>query len=414
MRANAWFLLFAAVGCTTNPSDGFPPSIVNPEVPDLREGGSSGTDGSLALTVSSMALNHISANRPAWLETRTFDTPKSSAQAWASVEVAADEVLAVAMRSPSGEIVDAQFVSETCEHQVVSAPATLSVPTEFATIQAAVDAARPYDTVRVLAGTYHERVQLRSGVRLIGAGARETIIDGDGLGQNLIDFSDARDVVVSGFTLRNVGRGEGCARPLDVLACSGNWYASAVYADGHAFEDKDPCNDPSIYFSDNIVRDNDVGMMLYFHPYAVVRNNVFVSNRVGFAANHHADATTLLAWNVFYQNEDEALAVSASFMDILSNVFVENGSALRQEYCQRGRLRCNVLFDNESLGNRAFLASDGNLFTDPLLSPEDYTLDPQSPVFDTECVSEMQTEASQLRQCELTPGWLQAPDAGTP
>jgi hypothetical protein len=381
-------------------------------LPKVDEGGSSGTDGAVALKVSSMALNHIAANRPAWVETRTFDSPTSSAQAWASVEVASDEVLAVAMRGESGDIVDAQFVSTACNYEVAGPAATLTVPTDHTSIQAALDAARPHDTVRVLPGTYHERLRLRSGVRLIGAGARETILDGDGRGQNLIDFTEARDAVVSGFTLRNVGRGEGCGQPLDALACSGNWYASAVYADGRAVQDGDPCNDPSLYFSDNIVTGNDIGMMVYFHPYAVVRDNVFVGNRVGFAANHHASATTLVAWNVFYRNEDEAMAVGASFLDILSNVFAQNGSVLRQEYCQRGHLRCNVLWQNESIGNREFETRDGNLFSDPLLSPSDYSLDPNSPVHHTVCVSETQTEVMPPPGCQLPP-WFQMPDGGT-
>jgi len=48
------------------------------------------------------------------------------------------------------------------------APATVVVPAHHPTIQAAIDAARPGDMVRVRPGMYHEAIMLRSGVSLIG------------------------------------------------------------------------------------------------------------------------------------------------------------------------------------------------------------------------------------------------------
>jgi hypothetical protein len=227
--------------------------------------------------------------------------------------------------------------------------------------------------------------------------------------------------VLSGFTLRNVAQGVGCSQPDDTLLCSGNWYASAIYADGHAAEDNDPCNDPSIYFSENIVTGNDVGMMLYFHPFAVVRNNVFVKNRVAFGANHHGGASTLLVQNTFYDNADLAIAVSASFLDILNNVFLANGAVLRQEYCQRGRLRCNVLWNNQGLGDREFLESEGNLTADPLFSSVDYALDPASPALHTICANEPEPPPTMADLCgdplptdpsSLADGGVLPPDGG--
>lgn len=74
---------------------------------------------------------------------------------------------------------------------------------EFTTIQAAVDAAMPGTKILVCAGTYHERVLITtSDLTLQAKGAPgEVIVDADLIG-NGITVSDANDVTIEGFTVR--------------------------------------------------------------------------------------------------------------------------------------------------------------------------------------------------------------------
>jgi len=81
--------------------------------------------------------------------------------------------------------------------------ATINVPTDFSTIQAAVDAATPGDIVDVAAGTYPENVEVVKSVNLIGADRDTTIIDGSGTG--IVVTITASDVKLSGFTIKNSG-----------------------------------------------------------------------------------------------------------------------------------------------------------------------------------------------------------------
>jgi hypothetical protein len=83
------------------------------------------------------------------------------------------------------------------------------VPSQYPSIQSAVDAALSDDIVMVAPGTYREAIDLRGKqITVRGAGAGSTIIDGAGLGSSLLiaQFGETLDTVVEGFTFTN---GEG-------------------------------------------------------------------------------------------------------------------------------------------------------------------------------------------------------------
>ncbi|MEK6238675.1 MAG: right-handed parallel beta-helix repeat-containing protein, partial [Planctomycetales bacterium] len=94
--------------------------------------------------------------------------------------------------------------------------AVLRVPQDHKTIQSAVDAAKPGDTVLVSPGTYKEQIRLGEGVTLKSAGgdaegelglarAEATILEGPGKQTKAPGVIMAEGAVLDGFTVTNVG-----------------------------------------------------------------------------------------------------------------------------------------------------------------------------------------------------------------
>ena len=89
---------------------------------------------------------------------------------------------------------------------------TLLVPSEFPTIQSAIDAAEDGDTVRVLPGVYNEIVTFLGKAIVVESaeGPSTTVIDGTGfLLSGLVRFRDSEgpDSVLRGFMIRNMDGG---------------------------------------------------------------------------------------------------------------------------------------------------------------------------------------------------------------
>ena len=75
----------------------------------------------------------------------------------------------------------------------------LQVPTDYPTIQEAINAASPGNVIWVGTGTYHERLVINKSVTLVGRKA--VVIDGDATGT--VVHVTARDIRISNFTIQN-------------------------------------------------------------------------------------------------------------------------------------------------------------------------------------------------------------------
>lgn len=243
---------------------------------------------------------------------------------------------------------------------------TFRVPSRYKTIQRAIDAASPGDTVLVGPGTYKENLILRKTVSLIGtAGAAKTIIDAAGKESALRCEQVDSTATIRGFTFKNgVGlHGGGVLLSSSFPSVVGNVFTqdSAKYGGGlcalwsnsviknNKFVGNKASYGGAIYtmfirpeIDSNLVENNRAqlggGIFLAKSSAAQVRGNVIVGNRAergGGAFLNGADP--LIEGNLFKRNkavrgetresgEGGAIASISSTGLIKGNTLVENSA----------------------------------------------------------------------------------------
>ncbi|MFN8485853.1 MAG: hypothetical protein U0768_22660 [Anaerolineae bacterium] len=213
----------------------------------------------------------------------------------------------------------------------------------FTTIQDGIAHVPPIDgvfTVGVAPGTYSESLSLRSGVRLVGAGADSTVIDAGGSGAALT-LSGVTNVEVGGFTVQNAGSGSGAAG-LVVTGASN-----------------------AITITHNILQANN-----------------------GAAASFDSASTGVFAFNTVANNTGTGLAVAGqgTWLQTRFNIFAANGAGLAASGAAQVFEAYNLLFQNGSSDTSGFTPDSTDLVgVDPQFNnpdpngPPDYSLQPTSP-----------------------------------
>jgi parallel beta-helix repeat protein len=172
-------------------------------------------------------------------------------------------------------------------------------PADFYTIQEAINAANPGDTIFVRSGIYHENVLIMKTISLIGECTENTIIDANRIG-TVVLISGANYVTISNFTIRNSGLEYYAGIYLSNVNYSSITHNNIIYnlvgillyassmntiTENNITENKG--NGISLVgSSNNIISGNNIannewtGIYLWFSPGNVIFHNNFIDNTI--------------------------------------------------------------------------------------------------------------------------------------
>jgi hypothetical protein len=299
------------------------------------------------------------------------------------------------------------------------AATTLAVPSAYATIQAAIDAAADGDTVVVAPGTYHERIDFgrKNVVVQSSGGASVTTIDGDGGGVVVkIDADPGESPTLRGFTVRNgastpVATGDGGIDTTGGPALIENNVVTAnTFCDGGAIEaafsaatirNSTITNNRqlgcsggvggggvsirgagSVRLAGNVIDGNQHGswagaVSLFASGPAVIEKNVIRNNRAGSdggAIEIVNDSPASIRNNLFVANSapnggaiDVSPPSGSSGAQIFNNTFVGNVGTKGSAILTEGFAQSVAIYDNIVVGDGpgGVIACDGTYSPNP-------------------------------------------------
>jgi len=169
-----------------------------------------------------------------------------------------------------------------CKIPVKASTYIIYVPTDYPTIQEAINNASSGDTIFVQKGTYHENVVVNKSVALIGD---DVDLTADGAGT--VIYINASYVSIHGFTIRNSGT---------------NPYDSGIYVD-HSIGSN---------ISGNKILNTNDGISLYYSSSILISSNVisfnYKSGVVFYSSSNNVIACNILSFNylgVYLYSSDE-------------------------------------------------------------------------------------------------------------
>lgn len=195
----------------------------------------------------------------------------------------------------------------------------IKVPTQFISIQAAINVATNGNTICVDSGTYNEDVLINKSIRLSGKGASKSIINGQDPNASGTVYITAKNVIVEGFSINGAGntRGTGAVRLFEQVFDTIIRYNRIIAGNGQlAFLTDNAQNN-------NLVQNN---ILIGNNSPDIAKVNAFDSNKptdkVNFLNNTFLGTVSPTEW----QTEAFVLDAGAPNSLIKQNVFNATGT----------------------------------------------------------------------------------------
>lgn len=237
-----------------------------------------------------------------------------------------------------------------------SSQATVTVPDDYPTIQAAVNASGAGATIFIKAGTYHEHVTINKSLSLVGEAAQNTTIDGDDTSGNVV-FVTTDNVTLSDLTIRNSQVGFSGIRIDSASNCNlsdnyvvNNWYGVILHQ----------CSGSNVV--ENNIRNNADGV----HIESLSRNDVVNGNTIigqSFFGVHLISSSNIsIAKNNVANNAFGIYLDASSNNQITQNNASYGGYGMYLDTSSENSVVGNSITGNNMYGVYFYSYSNNNIF----------------------------------------------------
>jgi len=207
-------------------------------------------------------------------------------------------------------------------------------PAHFSSIQKAINAASPGDTIYVKAGTYREpQVTIKKPLQLIGENKNTTIVDGGGTWVGLY-VQNTRCVTISGFTVQN------------------SW---GLYSWGSQ----------RVTISENIIFDNGHGIVIGESTHITVSKNIVTQNGA-ISILLDGSSNSKIYENIFTLNSGDTIWLSHSPNNsIYGNKIKSNGQGIRLDWSSNNSIYGNDITNNR-IGIYYWASSNNSIYSNKI------------------------------------------------
>ena len=223
-------------------------------------------------------------------------------------------------------------------------PNIIHVPTDYPTIQDAINHATSGDTIFVHKETYYENVVINKSISLIGEDRNLTIIDGGGTG-NVIHL-ESGDVYISVFTIQNGGKG---------------LYDSGIFID-HASDNNN--------ISHNTIADSSNGICLSYSLRSTIFDNTVSNCKYGislYSSNNNEiygnNASSNKYGIAFYSSDNNKIHDNNASLNMINGIYLHLSN--------NNEISSNIASLNGYEGIRLD-SSGNNVISDNIASNNDY------------------------------------------
>jgi parallel beta-helix repeat protein len=264
---------------------------------------------------------------------------------------------------------------------VISEPATIVVPYDYPTIQEAINAANPGDTIYVCSGIYHENVVINKTLTLMGESRSNTIINGSGL-----NYTGALVVIVvdnvdmSEFTVTNashqgieVEERQYCEVHDNIVCFTGERGIAFRSADNNKAYNNVVHNSSAyggieaIHGNNNTIYSN----IAYFNAWGIATNHGSYNHIYNNKVHSNREAGIHIDWpstdNIIYNNDvssntNDGIRVinQANRTEIFGNTISENDCGIFLEDSYASNISGNYIMNNA--GGVTLVSSENNTF----------------------------------------------------